>query len=129
MTFATTSLYAIPLALMAIGLSLAVSVKRGKTGISILHGDNMELAASIRRFGNFIENTPLGLILLGLLEAAGAGALWLHVCGGLLLASRVLHPFGLDTANAAHPLRIISGIMGKLSALIAVVFFLWTRLA
>lgn len=127
MTLHLTSLYASVLGLMMIGLSLAVSMKRGKTGISILHGDNMELALSIRRFGNFIEVAPMGLILLGLMEALGAPSMWVHASGALLLVSRLAHPFGLSIENPRLPLRIVAGILGKVSALIAIGFLLWTQ--
>ncbi len=35
---------------------------RGKTGISILHGDNMDLAEKMRRHQIFVEYVPLALI-------------------------------------------------------------------
>jgi uncharacterized protein len=126
MTLPVTTLYTAILGLMMIGLSLAVSLKRGKTGISILHGDNMDLAITMRRFGNFIEVAPMGLILLGLMEIHGAPVPWLHVSGATLLASRIIHPFGMDTSNASHPLRIVAGVLAKLSALIAIGFLLFT---
>jgi uncharacterized protein len=127
MTFHITSLYASVLGLMMIGLSLAVSIKRGKTGIAILHGDNMDLAITIRRFGNFIEVVPFGLLLLGLMEAAGASSILVHLSGALLLVSRIVHPFGLTLANPKHPLRIVGGVLAKLSALVAIGFLLWTQ--
>jgi uncharacterized protein len=129
MTFQITALYASVLGLMMIWLSLAVSIKRGKTGISILHGDNMELALTMRRHGNFAENVPMGLILLGLLEARGASTAWLHACGGLLLLSRVLHPFGLTIDNPKLPLRAVAGTLGHISNLVAIAYLLWTRFA
>jgi uncharacterized protein len=127
MSLHITSLYASVLGLLMIGLSLAVSIKRGKTGIAILHGDNMDLAISIRRFGNFIEVVPFGLLLLGLMEAAGASALLVHVSGGLLLISRLLHPFGLTLSNPKHPLRIVGGVLAQISALTAIGYLLWTQ--
>jgi uncharacterized protein len=129
MTFHITSLYASVLGLMMIGLSLAVSIKRGQTGIAILHGDNMDLAIRIRRYGNFIEVVPFGLLLLGLLEVSGATPLIVHLSGGLLLLSRILHPFGLTVTNPKHPLRIVGGVLAQLSALIAIGFLLWTSVS
>lgn len=126
MTLHITSLYASVLGLMMIGLSLAVSVKRGKTGIAILHGDNMDLAITMRRYGNFIEVVPFGLLLLALMEAGGASSTLVHLSGALLLVSRILHPFGLTVTNPKHPLRIVGGVLAQISALIAIAFLVWT---
>jgi uncharacterized membrane protein YecN with MAPEG domain len=126
MTLHITSLYASVLGLMMIGLSLAVSIKRGKTGIAILHGDNMDLAITMRRYGNFIEVVPFGLLLLALMEAGGASSTLVHLSGALLLVSRILHPFGLIVTNPKHPLRIVGGVLAQISALIAIAFLVWT---
>jgi uncharacterized protein len=122
MTLHITTIYAIILALMMTGLSMAVTMKRAKTGISILHGDNMDLATSMRRFGNFIESVPLGLLLLLLMEVQTATQLWLHASGALLVIGRMAHAAGLDAQNAKSPLRIMGGMLTMVSRMIAVVF-------
>lgn len=125
MTLTITAFYASALAVILIYLRTVVTIERAKSGISILHQDNMALAEKIRRHGNFIENVPHSLILLGLIEIMAAPTLMLHLVGGLLLASRILHPFGLTTEKAAHPLRIFSGVLGTISMLFAVGFIFW----
>lgn len=122
MTLIITGIYAAALGVMFILLRTMVIVERAKSGISIYHDDNILLAEKIRRFGNFTEVVPHALILLAIAESFGASTLVLHGIGGLLLASRLLHPFGLSASNGKNPLRIVSGIMTSLSFVIAIVF-------
>ncbi len=102
-----TALYAGLLAIYSIWLSFQVGSMRGKTGISIMHGDNMELAEKIRRHGNFIEYVPIALILIGVLEINGGSPIFLHVLGVALVVARVAHAQGLYHDNAGHPLRAV----------------------
>ena len=104
---AITALFAGILVAINIYLQFMVGAMRGKTGISLLHGDNMELATAIRRHANFLENVPLTLILMGIVEINGGNALLLHVLGALLVLARVAHPLGLNPDRPTHPLRAI----------------------
>jgi len=124
---ATTALYAALLGLMMIVLRMIVTVMRAKTGISIHHGDNIHLAERIRWHGNFIENVPMALLLMALVEAQDAPAWLLNASGGLLLVSRVMHPFGLRHDRAATPLRIVSGIGTTAAMLLCIGYVAWLR--
>ena len=66
-----TALYAGVLALIVGVLGFQVGSTRSRVGISILHGDDMDLAEKIRRHANFTENVPLALILMAVLELNG----------------------------------------------------------
>ena len=127
MTFHITALYASILAIAVIVLSNIVSAQRGRAGVSILHGDNLELAVWIRRHGNLVENAPLVLILMLLCEANGLGATWLHAMGIVLVAARVAHVFGLSADRPTSLLRIVGGAGTQLVMLAAVVFLLWLQ--
>ena len=129
MTLPITSLYAALLTMMMLGLAASVIAKRAATGISILHGDNMDLALATRRFGNFIEYVPMALFLMALMELQSASALWLNGAGGLLLAGRILHAIGLDAKNAKAPFRIIGGSLTLLSLAVATFWLLKARFA
>lgn len=126
MTLALTGLYTCALALWAAWLGASVSIMRAKTGISILHGDDMVLAEKIRKHGNFTEVVPLALILMAIVELNGASNLWLHAIGGLLLISRILHPFGIKHDNPQEILRGVGSGGTSLSMLISVIFIVWT---
>lgn len=129
MTFDVTSTYAVILAVMMFVLWLQVTKYRSATGISINHGDDIALAERIRRHGNFIEIVPMVLILMALSEAAGTAPLYLHAAGILLVAGRVLHPFGLRHDNAAAMGRILGNTGGLLALLIVVVTLILAKLA
>jgi len=127
-TLQLTGLYAAVLATMFIALRIQVSIMRGKTGISILHGDNIDLALRIRRHGNFTENAPLAIIMMIIVELMGASGTWIHAIGLLTIAGRFAHIFGLDAEKPAAPLRIIGGVLGQVGLLVAVVFIVKTAM-
>jgi uncharacterized membrane protein YecN with MAPEG domain len=120
-----TAFYAGLLALIAIALAGVIGPMRARHGISILHGDNMELATAIRRHGNFIESVPLALILLGFLELNGASAGLLHGLGIALVVARISHPIGLKHDNIRHPLRGVGALGTLLVTLVAAVMLIW----
>lgn len=127
MTLPITSLYAALLTLLMLGLAASVIAKRAATGISILHGDNMDLALVSRRFGNFIEYVPMAILLMALMELQSASALWLNGAGSLLLVGRLLHAMGLDASNPKAPLRIVGGSLTLLSLAAATLWLLKAR--
>jgi hypothetical protein len=63
--------------------------------------------ASERVQGNFVENVPLALVLLYLVETAGAGATAVHVLGSLLVLFRLLHAWGMSFNPGANYPRLI----------------------
>ncbi len=121
-----TGIYTSILTLMFIGLRTQVSIMRGKSGISILHGDNTDLALRIRRHGNFVENAPLAIILMIIAELMGASGTWVHAIGLLTVAGRVAHIMGLKADQPAAPLRIIGGVLGQVGLIVAVVYIVKT---
>lgn len=126
MTLELTGLYACALALWAGWLGASVSIMRAKTGISILHGEDMALAEKIRKHGNFTEVVPLALILMAIVELNGASTTWLHAIGGLLLVSRLVHPFGIKHDNPQEILRGIGSGGTSLSMVLSIIFIVWT---
>jgi uncharacterized membrane protein YecN with MAPEG domain len=67
----------------------------------------------MRRHANFTEHVPLALILLALIELNGAGAALMHSLGIVLVASRIVHPFGLHHEDMRRKARLI-GALGTL---------------
>ncbi len=120
-----TALYAALLALIATVLAFQVGSMRGSTKISILHGDNMELAEKMRRHQNFTEAVPMALILFAVVELNGASTTLLHALGGSLVLARIAHPMGLHHDNIRHPLRAVGAIGTLLVTLIAAGVALW----
>ena len=94
-----TTVIAALLALMALPLSIHVSARRASIGMKagVIHAavfgyaDDPMLRNAIRAFGNFMEYSPLALIMLGLYELNGAPKLTLWWLGGAFVAGRALH--------------------------------------
>ena len=128
MAFQTTALYALPLALLGLVLWFRVTQMRAALLVSIGDAGNPALHERIRQHGNFIEWTAMVLLLMIIAEGNGAGALWLHIAGGLLLLGRLAHPFGLKADNPGHPLRYV-GNSASLLAMLTVMVSMGMKLA
>lgn len=110
-----TLLYAGLLGLLFLLLSFWVVRHRAQFKVMIGEGEAPELLAAIRTHGNFAEYVPLTLLLMALCELAGAGALWLHLGGGMLLAGRVLHAIGMQIPKAPNLPRLFGTLLFWLS--------------
>lgn len=77
------------------GLTALVIARRARTGISLLDGGDTTLARRMRAHGNFTETVPIALLLLALLELAGAGRWPLAAVAVLLVFGRALHAVGV----------------------------------
>lgn len=119
--FAITPLYAIILALLMLVLGAIVSIKRAKTGISILHGNDMDLAEAIRRHGNLAENAAVFLVLMALAEGNNVSATWLHSAGIIFVVGRLLHPLGINHQVANKPARGIAALGNSIGMLVLIV--------
>jgi uncharacterized membrane protein YecN with MAPEG domain len=92
-------------AILHVWLSLRVSRLRRPLKIGIGDGGNEILHRRIRAHANFSENVPLTLVLLGFVELATGGSLWLWGAAILFILARMAHVFGMDRPGA-HPLRV-----------------------
>ena len=117
-----TSLFAALLALMLFTLTMTVIVTRMTTKTDLGDGDNPSMFRRIRAHGNFVEYVPMGLILLGLNEVSGAGAIWLVTIGALLLVGRILHAAGM--IFTISPSRVIGTMLTNSSILLGAVLLL-----
>ena len=104
--FAITSIYAGVLAILLVVLSMRVVNVRKAERVSLGHGESGLLLKRVRSHANCAEYAPLGIILIGLVEAQGAPAAAVHALGLALVASRLLHPFAIEKTN--FKLRTIS---------------------
>ena len=103
--FPVTGLYAGLLALLMLGLAARIPPLRFKARVGIGDGDDPALARAIRVHGNFVETVPMALVLLGLVEANGLAAPWLHALGMALVAGRVAHAAGLSRSTGPSAAR------------------------
>jgi uncharacterized protein len=92
-------------AILHIWLSLRVSRLRRPLQIGVGDGGNDVLARRMRAHANYAENMPIFLILLGFVELATGGNLWLSGAAILFILARIAHAFGMDRPGA-NPLRV-----------------------
>jgi len=90
-------------AILHVWLSLRVSRLRRPLKIGVGDGGNDVLMRRMRAHGNFAENVPIFLILLGFLELATGGNLWLWGAAIAFILARILHAFGMDRPGANLP--------------------------
>ncbi len=83
-------------ALLNLWLGMRVSQLRIRDKVSVGDGGNAGVTARMRAHANFVEYTPIFLILLGLVELARGTQTWLWAVGILFVIGRLLHPFGMD---------------------------------
>ncbi|HEX8216990.1 MAG TPA: MAPEG family protein [Allosphingosinicella sp.] len=83
-------------ALIHVWLSVRVSHVRRLHHISIGDEGNRTVATRMRAHGNFAENVPIFLILLGLIEHGVGSELWLWIVAAIYILARLMHAFGMD---------------------------------
>jgi len=91
------------------------------------------LQRAIRAHGNFVEVTPIFLILLLILELVDAYLWWVGGLGALFLIGRVLHAQSILVGEAAEPPRYQNRVRGMmltlgsmaLAALSGPVYIVW----
>jgi uncharacterized membrane protein YecN with MAPEG domain len=93
-----TAIYAALLGLLAALLTVNVIVNRVRCKVEIGDGGVAGLAQAIRAHGNFAEQAPLALLLIGLVEAFGYRSPVVQGLGGVLLVARLLSAWGLNSS-------------------------------
>jgi uncharacterized protein len=124
-----TAIYAALLAIVGVILGERVGLFRLKTKVSLGDGGNSEMIVRNRQHMNFVENVPMALILIALVEMNGGSAPWVHALGGALLAARLIHPFGLSAESIMKPARIVGAGLTVMVVLTAAGKLLWGAFA
>ena len=107
------------LAFLQIFLAFLVGFKRLKTNTGIGDGGDERLARRIRVHGNLIENAPIFLILLVLLELTGTGKIRIATLGFVFVLGRLAHAVGLSqSTNPTAPLRGIGAGVSVLAVIV-----------
>ena len=81
-----------------LNLWIATRCARIRIKDKLLHGDagHSLLARRMRAHANYIEYTPIVLILFALVEMAIGASLWLWIAALAYIVARVAHAFGMD---------------------------------
>ena len=110
----TTLCLAAAAAIVNFWLGMRIGKLRHGLKISVGDGGNEAILRRMRAQANFIEQTPVTLVLFALVEAAGKGGVWLAPLGAVFMLGRIAHGFGMDEGG----FRTGRGI-GMLTAMIA----------
>ncbi len=73
---------------------------RMKAKILIGDGGDVLMERRMRAHANFIENTPLFLILLALIELTHGSPAWLWATGCVFIGARIMHAIGMDKGTS-----------------------------
>ncbi|SNY92725.1 hypothetical protein SAMN04515647_2996 [Cohaesibacter sp. ES.047] len=118
-----TVLYAGLLALLFVGLSARVIQGRYRYRVALGDGGQDDMQRRIRSHGNFVEYTPMFLILLALVEYHGLPSLAVHGLGSLFLVGRLSHAYGVGVkerigkGQLQHRIYRFSGMLCTLFAI------------
>jgi len=93
-------------AILLVWLAARVSRLRRHYKIGLGDNGNEALLRRIRAHANYAENMPVFLILLALLELAGANRWALWAAGIAFILARIVHAFGMDGPSKLR-LRVI----------------------
>jgi uncharacterized membrane protein YecN with MAPEG domain len=129
MPLQVTALYAGLLGIIGIVLWGLVGRARVKAKISLNDGGIKPLVEANRRHMNWVENVPFILLLMAVAELNGGAKTWLHVMGGVLLISRLIHPFGICADNMMVWQRLVGATGTAIVAVAAIVTVLWQLVA
>ena len=120
-----TAFYAALLGLLVMSLGLRVVQARWTRRIGIGDGGDAEMTRRIRVHANILENVPLALLLLLLLELTNVEGTWLHLFGIALLAGRLLHAWGLSRYAGTSFGRFVGTLLTWVAVLAMCVLLLW----
>ncbi len=83
-------------ALINFWIGFRVGQVRGSEKVSVGDGGNDKVIRRMRAHANFIEYTPIVLILIGVIEMAKGTSTWLWAVMALYMLGRVAHAIGMD---------------------------------
>lgn len=111
MSLVITALYAGVNVIFTAFLGIMVVRKRWTTRTSVGDGGQKDMTKALRAHGNNVENVPLGLLVIGLLEGLAAPIILIHLLGICLTLGRLAHARGLYQTLGPSKMRIIGMIL------------------
>jgi len=102
---------------------LAQRVFRLRAATKTTHGDGGHgaLARRIRAQANFVEYTPFVLFLIGAVELAGRGGLWLGIVAAVYFLCRIAHAIGMGSESV--PITRMVGMWATFLTLIGLAVY------
>lgn len=98
--------------LMQLILTYQVIKRRRREQIATGDAGSADLKQAVRAHGNFVEITPIFLIILMLLEMVDSYLWWIAGLGVVFLCGRILHARSLLVDEAREPPRFQNRVRG-----------------
>ena len=112
MLLATTSCLTAAAVIINLWLGMRIGRLRRDLKIGVGDGGDDRMIRRMRAQANFIEQTPLTLILFALVEAAGRGGWWLPILGAIFIIGRIAHALGMDgNFKAGRPIGMLTSLL------------------
>ena len=116
-------------ALMTMQMVLMGMVIKQRLMSQVLIGDGeADLLQTIRVHGNFVENAPIFLVGLALIEVLVGSNIWVLVMGSVFLVGRVFHAVGMSITTGPSILRASGTLASLLVTLVAASYLGYTIL-
>ena len=123
-----TGLYAALCALLVVILGLRVAYYRHSHKVGVGDNGDRALVKRVRAHGNAVENVPIALLLLLLLELNQTQPAWIHACGIVLVIGRIAHAIGLSMSTGASLARFVGTLLTWTLILVMALLLLWQYL-
>ena len=122
MLLTTTLCFAAAAVLVNFWLGMRIGKLRHSEKVSVGDGGKESLVRRMRAQANFIEQTPLTVILVGLVEMAGKGGNWLATACALFIIGRIAHAYGMDdNFKAGRPIGMLTAMLFQLVQIVVAV--------
>ena len=122
MILPTTLCFAAAAVLVNFWLGMRIGKMRHAANIPVGDGGNEPLVRRMRAQANFIEQTPLTVVLAALVELAGKGGTWLSAGCALFIVGRIAHGFGMDgNFKAGRPIGMLTAMLFQLVLIVIAV--------
>ncbi len=123
-----TGLFAAVLMIMQMVLMGLVIKQRGTNDVLIGDGGVDAMQQAIRVHGNFVENAPIFLIGLALIELMVGANTWVLVMGAVFVLGRLLHAVGISMTTGLSMPRFIGTVASILVTVVAACYLGYTVL-
>jgi uncharacterized protein len=122
MILPTTLCLAAAAVLVNFWLGMRCGKVRAAEKVNFGDGGNEMLIRRMRAQSNFIEQTPLTVILVGLIELAGQGGQWLAPAAAIFIIGRIAHGIGMDgNFKAGRPIGMLTAMLLQLVLIVVAV--------
>jgi uncharacterized protein len=122
MILPTTLCFAAAAVLVNFWLGMRCGKVRAAEKVNFGDGGSEPLIRRMRAQANFIEQTPLTVILVGLVEMAGKGGQWLAPAAAIFILGRIAHAYGMDgNFKAGRPIGMLTAMLLQLVLIVVAV--------